>query len=77
METKSKIVKSKRLKLIRGLMYLDVLLILLSVMMIDIKYFTFSLYSGVCLRIVILVGVFIVLFLLEKGLTRYLRKNQE
>ena len=66
MESRNKILKSKRLKLIRGVMYLDVLSILLSVMMIDMRHFTFSLYSGVCMRL--LIG--------ERSLTRYLRKHR-
>lgn len=57
-------------------MYLDALLILLSFIMIDIRNFTFSAYSGVCLRILILVGIFILLFAAEKSLNRYLRKHR-
>ena len=72
MESRNKILKSKRLKLIRGVMYLDVLSILLSVMMIDMRHFTFSLYSGVCMRILVLLGIFIG----ERSLTRYLRKHR-
>ena len=74
MESRNKILKSKRLKLIRGVMYLDVLSILLSVMMIDMRHFTFSLYSGVC--ILVLLGIFILLLIGERSLTRYLRKHR-
>ena len=74
MESRNKILKSKRLKLIRGVMYLDVLSILLSVMMIDMRHFTFSLYSGVCMRILVLLGIFILLLIGERSLTRYLRE---
>ena len=73
MESRNKILKSKRLKLIRGVMYLDVLL---SVMMIDMRHFTFSLYSGVCMRILVLLGIFILLLIGERSLTRYLRKHR-
>ena len=76
MESRNKILKSKRLKLIRGVMYLDVLSILLSVMMIDMRHFTFSLYSGVCMRILVLLGIFILLLIGERSLTRYLRKHR-
>ncbi len=69
-------IKSKRLKFIRILMYLDALLILLSFMMLDIPRFSFAACSGVCLRIVILAGIFIVLLVLEKSLSRYLRKHR-
>ena len=72
MESRNKILKSKRLKLIRGVMYLDVLSILLSVM----RHFTFSLYSGVCMRILVLLGIFILLLIGERSLTRYLRKHR-
>ena len=75
MESRNKILKSKRLKLIRGVMYLDVLSILLSVMMIDMRHFTFS-YSGVCMRILVLLGIFILLLIGERSLTRYLRKHR-
>ena len=75
MESRNKILKSKRLKLIRGVMYLDVLSILLSVMMIDMRHFTFSLYSGVCMRILVLLGIFILLLIGERSLTRYLAAN--
>ena len=75
MESRNKILKSKRLKLIRGVMYLDVLSILLSVM-IDMRHFTFSLYSGVCMRILVLLGIFILLLIGESSLTRYLRKHR-
>lgn len=68
--------KSKRLKFIRALMYLDVLLLLLSFMMIDVRYFSFAESSGKLLRILILLGIFIILFILEKGLSRYLRKHR-
>ena len=77
MESRNKILKSKRLKLIRGVMYLDVLSILLSVMMIDMRHFTFSLYSGVCMRILVLLGIFILLLIGERSLTRYLRKHRK
>lgn len=76
MESRNKILKSKRLKPIRGVMYLDVLSILLSVMMIDMRHFTFSLYSGVCMRILVLLGIFILLLIGERSLTRYLRKHR-
>ena len=76
MESRNKILKSKRLKLIRGVMYLDVLSILLSVMMIDMRHFTFSLSSGVCMRILVLLGIFILLLIGERSLTRYLRKHR-
>lgn len=69
-------IKSKRLKFIRILMYLDALLILLSFMMLDIPRFSLVACSGVCLRIVILAGIFIILLILEKSLSRYLRKHR-
>ena len=76
MESRNKILKSKRLKLIRGVMYLDVLSILLSVMMIDMRHFTFSLYSGVCMRIRVGQGIGILRLMGERSLTRYLRKHR-
>ena len=69
-------IKSKRLKFIRMLMYLDALLILLSFIMIDIRHFSWYVYSGVCLRILVLVGMFVILFIIEKSLSRYLRKHR-
>lgn len=57
-------------------MYLDVLLLILSLLMIDMCDFSFALYSGVCLRIIILIIVFGILFITEKSLNRYLRKHR-
>lgn len=57
-------------------MYLDVLLMLLSFMMLDIHHFTWNHCSGICLRMLILLGVFIVLLAIERSLSRYLRKHR-
>lgn len=70
------VIKSKRLKFIRGLMYLDALLLLLSVIMVDIRTFSLKTHSGVFLRVLILLGVFFVLLAVEKNLSRYLRKHR-
>lgn len=59
------------------LMYLDALMLMLSFMMIDFRYFSFAACSGICLRIVVLIVIFIFLFILEKGVSRYLRKHRE
>ena len=37
---------------------------------------TFTLYSGVCMRILVLLGIFILLLIGERSLTRYLRKHR-
>lgn len=76
MENEIKKIKSKRLKWIRGLMYFDALLLMLSLMMIDVRSFSLSTHSGVCIRILILLGVFILLFFTEKNLATYLRKHR-
>lgn len=70
-------VKSKRLKFIRALMYIDVLVLLLTVMMIDIRTFSMSTHGGVCMRILVLLVVFALLFAGEKSLSRYLRKHRD
>ncbi len=77
MNKKTEIIKSKRLKLIRGLMYLDTLLLMLSFLTLDIENFSWVESSGLCLRTLIFIGVFVVLFVLEKALTLYLRKNRD
>lgn len=76
MDSELNVIKSKRLKFIRGLMYLDVLLLLLSIIMMDIPAFSLETHSGVCVRILVLLGVFIVLLAAEKSLSRYLRKHR-
>jgi len=76
MEKKSNIIKSKRLKFIRTLMYLDALLILLSLIKMDIRTFSWQHSSGLCLRIIILAVVFVILLLTEKNLSRYLRRHR-
>lgn len=76
MDSELNVIKSKRLKFIRGLMYLDVLLLLLSIIMMDIPSFSLETHSGVCVRILVLLGVFAVLLATEKSLSRYLRKHR-
>lgn len=70
------IMRSKRLKFIRALMYFDALLLLLSFMMLDLGHFSWEQCSGRCLRILVLLGVFIMLLIIEKKLSRYLRKHR-
>lgn len=76
MESEMKRIKSKRLKFIRAIMYFDVLLLLLSMMMIDIRDFSLSVHSGWCLRILVLAAIFIVLLIAERSLSHYLRKHR-
>lgn len=76
MKDKLKEIKSKRLKFIRTLMYLDALLIVLSFVMLDIHHFSWQSCSGICMRILVLLVVFIVLLLTERGLNRYLRRHR-
>ncbi|NCE71650.1 hypothetical protein [Odoribacter sp. Z80] len=76
MKEENNTIKSKRLKFIRTLMYLDALLILLSFMMLDVRNFSFTLHSGICVRIGVLVVIFGVLLAIEKNLSRYLRKHR-
>lgn len=70
------IVKSKRLKFIRGLMYLDALMLLWSLVSIDVREFSWKIHSGLCLRILILVILFGLFFAAEKSLSRYIRKHR-
>lgn len=58
-------IKSKRLKFIRGLMYLDALMLLLSLVSIDVREFSWKVHAGLCLRILVLVVLF-GLFLQQK-----------
>ncbi len=58
-------IKSKRLKFIRGLMYLDALMLLLSLVSIDVREFSWKVHVGLCLRILVLVVLF-GLFLQQK-----------
>lgn len=76
MRNRSNIVKSKRLKFIRSLMYLDALMLLLSLLRIDVRTFTWQSCSGICTRILVLIIVFVVLLLVEKNLSRYLRRHR-
>lgn len=69
-------IRSKRLKLIRSLLYLDAILILLSFIMLDIRNFSFTIHAGICVRILILIITFGVLLAVEKSLSRYLRKHR-
>lgn len=70
------LIKSRRLKFVRRLMYLDVLLLLLSVIMFDVQAFSWKTHSGICFRLLVLSGVFLVLLAVEKSLLRYLRKHR-
>lgn len=75
MEGEPNLARSKRLKFIRILMYLDALLLLLSLMMIDIRYFSFAGQQAILLRVLVLLLLFGILVFAEKRLTRYLRKQ--
>ena len=55
-------------------MYLDALLILLSFMMLDVRNFSFTLHSGICVRIGVLVVIFGVLLAIEKNLSKHRNK---
>ncbi len=77
MENNRKKIGNHRLKFIRVLMYLDALLLLLSFMMLDIPRFSLAACSGDCVRIMVLAGIFIVLLVLEKSVSRYLRKHRD
>ena len=67
--------KSKRLKAVRILMYLDVLLVVLSLCRLDHRNLAFADNSASYIRIVILVALFIILYVKEKNISRYLREN--
>lgn len=69
-------IKSKRLKFIRGLMYLDALMLLLSLVSIDVREFSWKVHAGLCLRILVLVVLFGLFFAAEKSVGRYLRKHR-
>ena len=58
-------IKSKRLKFIRGLMYLDALMLLLSLVSIDVREYSWKVHVGLSLRILFLVVLF-GLFLQQK-----------
>lgn len=67
--------KSKRLKVVRILMYLDVLLVVLSLYRLDPKNLTFADNSASYIRIIVFVAFFIVLYVAERNISRYLREH--
>lgn len=77
MTSKTNIIKSKRLRAIRILMYVDVLLLVLSLGMLDERNLAFEDNSGKYIRILILIAVFVILYVTEKKLSRYLRKHRD
>ena len=70
------IVKSKRLKMVRALMYLDALLLILSVAMLDFRNLSLASNSGIYMRIMIFLALFGILYATEKNISRYLRKHR-
>lgn len=72
-----KTLKSKRLKMVRTLMYLDVLLVVLSLAMLDFRHLAFVENSAAYVRILILILIFFILYFVEKNISRYLRKHTE
>lgn len=69
-------IKSKRLKVIRILMYLDALLLVLSVALLDFRDLSFAANTVSYNRIFILLLVFGILYVTEKNICRYLRKHR-
>lgn len=70
-------IKSKRLKVIRILMYLDALLLMLSVALLDFRDLSFIANTVSYNRILILLVVFAILYVTEKNICRYLRKHRD
>lgn len=76
MTNQRNIIKSKRLKVVRALMYLDALFLVLSVALLDPRDLSFAANSSCYARILILLAVFGILYATEKNISRYLRKHR-
>lgn len=77
MTVQNNVNKSKRLKAVRMMMYLDALLLLLSVALLDFQDLSFDSNSVSYTRILILIVVYGVLYVTEKNICRYLRKHRD
>lgn len=76
MDNGLEIIKSRKLKVVRGLMYLDALLLLLNFSLLALHEFALCRCLGVCLRILVFLGIFAVLLATEKSLSCCLRKGR-
>lgn len=76
MTNQRNIIKSKRLKVVRALMYLDALFLVLSVALLDPRDLSFAANSSCYARILIFLAVFGILYATEKNISRYLRKHR-
>ncbi len=76
MTSERNVVKYKRLKVVRALMYLDALFLVLSVALLDPNDLSFAANSACYARIIVLLAIFGVLYATEKNISRYLRKHR-
>ena len=76
MTSERNVVKYKRLKVVRTLMYLDALFLVLSVALLDPNDLSFAANSACYARIIVLLAIFGVLYATEKNISRYLRKHR-
>lgn len=76
MTNQRNVIKSKRLKFVRALMYLDALFLVLSVALLDPRDLSFAANSSCYARILILLAIFGILYATEKNISRYLRKHR-
>lgn len=76
MTNQKKVIKYKRLKFVRALMYLDALFLVLSVALLDPHDLSFAANSACYARILILLALFGILYATEKNISRYLRKHR-
>lgn len=76
MTSERNVVKYKRLKVVRALMYLDALFLVLSVALLDPNDLSFAANSACYARIIVLLAIFGILYATEKNISRYLRKHR-
>lgn len=76
MTDQRKLIKYKRLKVVRALMYLDALFLVLSVALLDPRDLSFAANSSCYARVVVLLAIFGILYATEKNISRYLRKHR-
>lgn len=76
MTSERNVVKYKRLKVVRALMYLDALFLVLSVALLDPNDLSFAANSACYARTIVLLAIFGVLYATEKNISRYLRKHR-
>lgn len=69
-------IKNKRLKVVRALMFFDALLLILSLGLLDSRNLSYPSNSVNYVRIFIFVIFFVILYITEKNLSRYLRKHR-